>query len=85
MQYLGLQILEKLIQTKWKTLPEAQRQGGGLIFPAFPSHSLFQGIRNFIVGIIMRTASDETTTRREKTYMNKLNLILVQVRPTPGL
>ncbi|KAF8507263.1 CRM1 C terminal-domain-containing protein [Gautieria morchelliformis] len=62
-KYLGLQILEKLIQTRWKTLPEAQRQG----------------IRNFIVGIIMRVASDETTIRKEKTYMNKLNLILVQI------
>ena len=26
-QYIGLQILEKLIQTRWKTLPEGQRQG----------------------------------------------------------
>ncbi|KAF8590540.1 hypothetical protein K439DRAFT_1651189 [Ramaria rubella] len=62
-KFLGLQILEKLIQTRWKTLPDAQRQG----------------IRNFIVGIIMRVASDETAIRREKTYMNKLNLILVQI------
>ena len=28
----------------------------------------------------MRVASDEATIRKEKTYMNKLNLILVQVR-----
>ena len=27
LQYIGLQILEKLINTKWKTLPEAQRHG----------------------------------------------------------
>ena len=27
LQYIGLQILEKLITTKWKTLPEAQRHG----------------------------------------------------------
>lgn len=26
-QYIGLQILEKLINTRWKTLPEDQRQG----------------------------------------------------------
>lgn len=26
-QYIGLQILEKLVQTKWKVLPEGQRQG----------------------------------------------------------
>ena len=27
----------------------------------------------------MRIASEETTVRKERTYMNKLNLILVQV------
>lgn len=37
------------------------------------------GIRNFIVGITVKVASDETTLRREKTYVNKLNLALVQV------
>lgn len=26
-QYIGLQILEKLITTRWKTLPDGQRQG----------------------------------------------------------
>ena len=26
-KYIGLQILEKLVQTKWKMLPEGQRQG----------------------------------------------------------
>jgi hypothetical protein len=26
-QYIGLQILEKLIMTRWKTLPDGQRQG----------------------------------------------------------
>ncbi|CAL1704171.1 unnamed protein product [Somion occarium] len=62
-KYIGLQILEKLITTKWKTLPEGQRQG----------------IRNFIVGITVKVASDEATLRREKTYVNKLNLALVQI------
>lgn len=28
----------------------------------------------------VKVASDETTMRREKTYINKLNLALVQVR-----
>ncbi|PPQ68927.1 hypothetical protein CVT25_009021 [Psilocybe cyanescens] len=62
-KYIGLQILEKLITTKWKTLPEGQRQG----------------IRNFIVGITVKVASDEITFRKEKTYINKLNLALVQI------
>ena len=38
------------------------------------------GIRNFVVGITVKIASDETSLRREKTYINKLNLALVQVR-----
>ncbi|KAI0736893.1 CRM1 C terminal-domain-containing protein [Fomitopsis betulina] len=62
-KYIGLQILEKLITTRWKSLPEGQRQG----------------IRNFVVGITVKVASDEATMRREKTYLNKLNLALVQV------
>ncbi|KAL0580241.1 Karyopherin transporter [Marasmius crinis-equi] len=62
-EYIGLQILEKLITTRWKTLPDGQRQG----------------IRNFVVGITVKVASDETTMRKEKTYVNKLNLALIQI------
>jgi exportin-1 len=62
-KFIGLQILEKLVNTRWKTLPEAQRQG----------------VRNFVVGITVKVASDEATMRREKTYINKLNLALVQI------
>lgn len=62
-QYIGLQILEKLIQTRWKALPAEQQQG----------------IRNFIVQVTVDTSSDETRMRREKSYLNKLNLVLVQV------
>lgn len=63
LQYIGLQILEKLIITRWKTLPDGQRQG----------------IRNFIVGVTVKVASDDVSLRKEKTYINKLNLALVQV------
>lgn len=38
------------------------------------------GIRNFIVGITVRIASEEANLRRERAYLNKLNLALVQVR-----
>ena len=41
------------------------------------------GIRNFIVGIIVKVSSDESSLRKEKSYVNKLNLALVQVRPLP--
>jgi len=37
------------------------------------------GIRNFIVGVTVRIASEEINLRRERAYLNKLNLALVQV------
>ena len=40
---------------------------------------LYIGIRNFIVGITVKVASDEVALRKEKAYLNKLNLALVQV------
>ncbi|KAJ8483176.1 hypothetical protein ONZ45_g14695 [Pleurotus djamor] len=36
-------------------------------------------IRNFIVGLTVKVASDDVTMRKEKTYLNKLNLALIQV------
>jgi exportin-1 len=50
----------------------------------FPNLDQFQilpnlGVRNFVVGITVKIAADEATMRREKTYINKLNLALVQV------
>ncbi|KAG8831327.1 Karyopherin transporter [Serendipita sp. 399] len=62
-KYIGLQILEKLIMTRWKVIPDDQRAG----------------IRNFIVGLTIKLASDETMLRRERAYLGKLNLILVQI------
>jgi hypothetical protein len=55
--------MDRLIKTRWKVLPEEQRSG----------------IRNFVVGVIVKTSSDEGTLRREKSFVNKLNLILVQI------
>lgn len=81
-QYIGLQILEKLIQTRWKSLPDGQRQGTLRNLTRSVRIMLIShiGIRNFVVGITVKIASDETSLRREKTYINKLNLALVQVR-----
>lgn len=62
-KFIGLQVLERLINTKWKTLPEAQRHG----------------IRNFTVSVTVRIASEEVNLRRERAYLNKLNLALVQI------
>ncbi|KAK4049688.1 Karyopherin transporter [Microbotryomycetes sp. JL201] len=62
-KYIALQIMDRLIKSRWKILPEDQRSG----------------IRNFIVGVIVKSSSDEATMRKEKSYLNKLNLILVQI------
>ncbi|OLL22893.1 Exportin-1 [Neolecta irregularis DAH-3] len=62
-RYIALQILDKLIQTRWKVLPTEQRQG----------------IRNYVVAVIIKTSSDEQTLLQEKTFINKLNLTLVQI------
>lgn len=43
------------------------------------NHWLILGIRHFIVSLIVKNASDERTMRNEKVYINKLNLVLVEV------
>lgn len=55
--------MDRLITTRWKVLPESERSG----------------VRNFIVEVIISTTSDESNLRREKSYINKLNMILVQI------
>ena len=44
-----------------------------------PAAKLLIGVRNFVVGLTVKVASDEGTLRKEKTYVGKLNLALVQV------
>ncbi|GFQ86528.1 exportin-1 [Trichonephila clavata] len=62
-KYYGLQILETVINTRWKVLPREQ----------------CDGIKKYIVGLIIKTSSDPNTLEREKVYLNKLNMILVQI------
>lgn len=63
-KYIALQILDKLISTRWKAIPEEQQQG----------------IRNFVVQTIIEQSSDEANLRRQRVYVNKLNMTLVEVR-----
>lgn len=58
-----MQILEEAIKYRWGALPEEQRQG----------------IRNYISNLIIKISSSESTFRSEKVFLNKLNIILVQV------
>ena len=63
-KYYALQILESVIKTRWKVLPRNQ----------------CEGIKKYIVGLIIKTSSDAELLEKEKTYLNKLNMILVQVK-----
>ena len=62
-KYYALQILEKTIKTKWKALPRNQ----------------CDAIKKYIVGLIIKKSSEAAVLEREKVYVNKLNLILIQV------
>ncbi|KIO27462.1 hypothetical protein M407DRAFT_190749 [Tulasnella calospora MUT 4182] len=66
-KFIALQIMDKLITTRWKALPEDQRGG----------------IRNFIINTIIVMTSDEnqfrTYGKSEKAYLHKLNLVLIQI------
>ncbi|KZT57046.1 hypothetical protein CALCODRAFT_496716 [Calocera cornea HHB12733] len=62
-QYLCCNILDKLIQTRWKALSMEHRQD----------------IRSFITTVIIATSESEEKLRRERLYLHKLNLLLVQI------
>ncbi|XP_025018118.1 exportin-1 isoform X1 [Tetranychus urticae] len=62
-KYYALQILENVIKTRWKVLPRNQ----------------CEGIKKYIVGLIIKTSSDPESLVKEKVYLNKLNMILVQI------
>lgn len=62
-KFIGLTILDKLITTKWKLLPEEQRVG----------------IRNFVVGMIIAMCQDDALFHSQKNLINKADLTLVQI------
>ncbi|EDO44035.1 predicted protein [Nematostella vectensis] len=65
--YYALQILEMVIKTRWK------------IFQASNEKYLSLGIKKYIVGLIIKISSESTEMEKEKTYLSKLNMILVEV------
>jgi len=72
--------MDKFIQTRWNTLQSDGRDGKRAIIHAIKqSLSLHSAIRNFIVNVIVKVSSGEATLRKERTYINKLNMVLVQV------
>ncbi|KAF2863968.1 hypothetical protein K470DRAFT_48733 [Piedraia hortae CBS 480.64] len=62
-KYLGLQVLDNVIMTRWKVLPRDQ----------------CMGIRNFVVNFIIQNSSSEEQLKQERVLLNKLNLVLVSI------
>nr|GLL19917.1 protein EXPORTIN 1A isoform X1 [Ipomoea trifida] len=62
-KFFALQVLEGVIKYRWNALPVEQRDG----------------MKNYISELIVKLSSDEASLRRERLYLNKLNVILVQV------
>merc|ERR550532_2332810 len=62
-KYYALQILENVIKTRWKVLPRQQ----------------CEGIKKYIVGLVIKTSSEADSLEKEKVYLGKLNMILVQI------
>ena len=58
-----VQVLEELIKHRWGAIDDTQREG----------------IKNYLSNLIIKISSDEVTLRREKVFLNKLNILLVQV------
>ncbi|KAL6320188.1 hypothetical protein AAG906_004697 [Vitis piasezkii] len=62
-KFFALQVLEGVIKYRWNALPVEQRDG----------------MKNYISEVIVQLSSNEASFRRERLYVNKLNIILVQV------
>lgn len=62
-KFLGLLILGDAIKTRWKVVPEEQRQG----------------IKNYIVQKIITLSSSDEVMAAEKQFLSKMNLVLVGI------
>ncbi|KAL6533430.1 Exportin-1 [Orobanche minor] len=62
-KFFALQVLEGVIKYRWNALPVEQRDG----------------MKNYISEVIVKLSSDEMSFRQERLYVNKLNIILVQI------
>uniref|UniRef100_A0A8R1IFU3 Importin N-terminal domain-containing protein n=1 Tax=Caenorhabditis japonica TaxID=281687 RepID=A0A8R1IFU3_CAEJA len=62
-KYFALQILEGVIQHKWKSLPQVQRDG----------------IKSFIITKMFELSADQSTMEQNQLLLHKLNLVLVQI------
>ena len=58
-----------MIKHRWGAIDDEQRQG----------------IRNYVSNLIIKISSDEASFRAQKVFLNKLNIILVEVRALPPM
>ena len=62
-KFFILQVLTKAIETRWKVLPAAQREG----------------IRNYIVTKIIALSTSEELMRENNHFLTRLNMVLVKI------
>lgn len=62
-KFIALSLLEKLINTKWNSLPQEQKSG----------------ILNFIIGMILTLSKTETKNMKNNGLIQKADLILVHI------
>ncbi|CAG9460409.1 unnamed protein product [Pedinophyceae sp. YPF-701] len=62
-KFYALQILQQAVQFRWGALPAEQRLG----------------IRNYVSNLIISLCQDERTFRAQHVFLNKVNIILVQI------
>jgi hypothetical protein len=55
--------MEEVIKYRWGALPDEQREG----------------IKTYISNLIIKLSTDDGSFRRERTFLNKMNMILVQI------
>ncbi|KAK5099839.1 Karyopherin transporter [Lithohypha guttulata] len=62
-KYLGLQVLDDVVNTRWKILPRDQ----------------CLGIRNFVINQILEASTTEESLKANRVFVNKLDLTLVTI------
>ncbi|MCL7034658.1 hypothetical protein MKW94_004053 [Papaver nudicaule] len=62
-KFFALQVLEGVIKYRWNALPVVQRDG----------------MKNYISEVIVQLSGNDASFRGERLYVNKLNVILVQI------
>ena len=82
-KYYALQILEKTIKTRWKALPKEQCEGENASFFRMEQINCIDffsaAIKQYIVSLVISHSQNPELMEHEKVYLNKLNIILVQV------